>query len=190
VPEEEGHLIAQVEDTLTGVVRRIPLDMVILSVGMEPRADAEEVRRQFGISTSQGGFFLEKHPKLAPIATLTDGVFLAGACQGPKDIPDSVAQGQAAAGEALALIDKGFMELEPNTAYIVEELCSGCRTCIGLCPYNALESNEERKVAVLNEALCKGCGVCVASCPSGALHQHLFDDEQILEEIQGVLTHA
>jgi heterodisulfide reductase subunit A len=190
VPEEEGHLIAQVEDTLTGVVRRIPLDMVILSVGMEPRADAEEVRRQFGISTSQGGFFLEKHPKLAPIATLTDGIFLAGACQGPKDIPDSVAQGQAAAGEALALIDKGFMELEPNTAYIVEELCSGCRTCIGLCPYNALESNEERKVAVLNEALCKGCGVCVASCPSGALHQHLFDDEQILEEIQGVLTHA
>ncbi len=190
VPEEEGHLIAQVEDTLTGVVRRIPLDMVILSVGMEPRADADEVRRQFGISCSQGGFFLEKHPKLAPISTLTDGVFLAGACQGPKDIPDSVAQGQAAAGEALALIDKGFMELEPNTAYIIEEACSGCRTCIGLCPYSALDFEEEREVAVLNEALCKGCGVCVAACPSGALHQHLFDDEQIMEEIQGVLTHA
>jgi heterodisulfide reductase subunit A len=190
VPEEEGRLIAQVEDTLTGVVRRIPLDMVILSVGMEPRADTNEVGRQFGISCSQGGFFLEKHPKLAPISTLTDGVFLAGACQGPKDIPDSVAQGQAAAGEALSLIDKGFMELDPNTAYIVEELCSGCGTCIGLCPYNALEIDEERKVAVLSEALCKGCGVCVASCPAGALHQHLFEDEQILEEIQGVLTNA
>ena len=190
VPEEEGHLIAQVEDTLSGVVRRIPLDMVILSVGMEPRADADEVRRKFGISCSQGGFFLEKHPKLAPISTLTDGVYLAGACQGPKDIPDSVAQGQGAAGEALALIDKGYMELEPNTAYIVEEACSGCRTCIGLCPYNALAFNEESKVAVLNEALCKGCGVCVASCPSGAIHQHLFDDEQILEEIRGVLSYA
>jgi heterodisulfide reductase subunit A len=166
------------------------VDMVILSVGMEPRSDADEVRRQFGISCSQGGFFMEKHPKLAPISTLTDGIFLAGACQGPKDIPDSVAQGQAAAGEALSLVDRGFMELEPNTAYIVEEMCSGCRTCIGLCPYNALEFNEERKVAVLNEPLCKGCGVCVASCPSGALHQHLFDDDQILEEIVGVLSHA
>jgi heterodisulfide reductase subunit A len=82
------------------------------------------------------------------------------------------------------------MELEPNTAYVVDELCSGCRTCIGLCRYTALEFDEERKVAVLNEALCKGCGVCVASCPSGALHQHLFDDEQIFGEIEGLLADA
>jgi len=190
VPEEEGHLIAQVEDTLTGVVRRVPLDMVILAVGMEPRADAEEVRRQFGISSSQDGFFLEKHPKLAPISTMTDGVFLAGACQGPKDIPDSVAQGQAAAGETLALIDKGFMELEPNTAYIVEELCSGCKVCIGLCPYNAITFSEDRSVAEVSDVLCKGCGVCVAACPSGALHQHLFEDEQIFAEIEGLLADA
>jgi heterodisulfide reductase subunit A len=188
VPEEEGHLIAQVEDTLTGVVRRIPLDMVILAVGMEPRADADDVRRQFGISSGKDGFFLEKHPKLAPASTLTDGVFLAGACQGPKDIPDSVAQGQAAAGEALALIDKGFIELEPNTAYVADELCSGCRTCTGLCPFNALDFNEERNIAVLNEALCKGCGTCVAACPAGALQQHLFSDEQIFAEIEGLLA--
>ncbi|MDI6857425.1 MAG: CoB--CoM heterodisulfide reductase iron-sulfur subunit A family protein [Dehalococcoidia bacterium] len=188
VPEEEGHLVVQVEDTLIGVVRRIPLDMIILSVGMEPQADSADVRRLFGVSASADGFFLEKHPKLAPTSTLTDGVFVAGACQGPKDIPASVAQGQGAAAQALALIDGAFMELEPNTAYVTEELCSGCKTCIGLCPYNALEFNEERKVVVLNEPLCKGCGTCVAACPSGALQQHLFNDEQILEEIRGVLV--
>ncbi len=190
VPEEEGHLVIQAEDTLIGVVRRIPVDMVILSVAMEPQPDATEVRRKFGMSCSSEGFFLEKHPKLAPTATLTDGVFIAGVCQGPKDIPATVAQGQGAAAQALALIDSGSMELEPNTAYLTEELCSGCRTCIGLCPYNALEFNEERKVAVLNEPLCKGCGVCVAACPSGALQQHLYTDEQILEEIKGVLAYG
>jgi heterodisulfide reductase subunit A len=189
-PEEEGRLVVQAEDTLTGVVRRVPVDMVILAVAMEPQADSDEVRRRFSVSCSGDGWFLEKHPKLAPISTLTDGIYVAGACQGPKDIPATVAQGQAAAGEVLALIDKGFVELEPNTAYVDEERCSGCRTCIGLCPYNALSFSEEREVAVLNEALCKGCGVCVAACPSGALHQHLFDDEQIFEEIEGVLAHA
>ena len=188
VPEEEGHLVVQVKDTLIGVVRRIPLDMVIFFVGMEPQGDSADVRRLFGVSASADGFFLEKHPKLAPTSTLTDGVFVAGACQGPKDIPASVAQGQGAAAQALALIDGAFMELEPNTAYVIEELCSGCKTCIGLCPYNALEFNEERKVVVLNEPLCKGCGTCVAACPSGALQQHLFNDEQILEEIRGVLV--
>jgi heterodisulfide reductase subunit A2 len=190
VPEEEGRLVVTAEDTLNGVVRRVPVDMVILSVGMEPQADADEVRRKFSVSCSADGWFLEKHPKLAPISTVTDGIYLAGACQGPKDIPATVAQGQAAAGEVLALVDKGFVELEPNTAYIDEEACSGCRTCVALCPFNALSFSVERNIALLNEALCKGCGVCVAGCPSGALHQHLFDDEQILEEIQGVLAYA
>jgi len=190
VPEEDGHLVIQAEDTLIGVVRRIPVDMVILSIAMEPQADATEVRRKFGMSCSGDGFFLEKHPKLAPTATLTDGIFIAGACQGPKDIPASVAQGQGAAAQALSLIDSGSMELEPNTAFLTEELCSGCRTCVGLCPYNALAFDEERKVVALNEALCKGCGVCVAACPSGALQQHLYTDEQILEEIRGVLAYG
>jgi heterodisulfide reductase subunit A2 len=190
VPEEEGRLVVQAEDTLTGVVRRVPVDMVILSVGMEPQADSEEVSRLFGVSASKDGFFMERHPKLAPVSTLSDGVYLAGACQGPKDIPAAVAQGQAAAAEALALIDRGFVELEPNTAWIDEASCSGCRTCVGLCPYNALGFDDEREVALLNEALCKGCGVCVAGCPSGALHQHLFDDEEIFAEIEGVLAYA
>jgi CoB--CoM heterodisulfide reductase subunit A len=189
-PEEEGKLIIRVEDTLIGVVRRIPVDMVVLAVGLEPQPDADAVRRMFNISCSKEGFFLERHPKLAPVSTFTDGIFLAGACQGPKDIPDSVAQAGAAAAEAMALIDKGYVELEPNTAYIVEELCSGCKTCIGLCPYNAISFDEARGVAVINEALCKGCGTCVAACPSGAARQHLFEDAQILQEIEGVLAYV
>jgi heterodisulfide reductase subunit A len=185
--EEEGRLVIRVEDTLAGFVRRIPCDMVVLSVGLEPTPDAQDVRRMFNISCSTEGFFLERHPKLAPVNTFTDGIFLAGACQGPKDIPDTVAQAGAAAAEALALIDKGSIELEPNTAYVVEDKCSGCHTCIALCPYSAISYNEEKKVAQINEALCKGCGTCVAACPSSAIVQRLFEDAEILEEIEGVL---
>jgi heterodisulfide reductase subunit A len=171
-------------------VRRIPVDMVVLSVGLEPQPDADEVRRRFNISCSTEGWFLERHPKLAPVSTFTDGIFLAGACQGPKDIPDSVAQAGAAAAEALALIDRGFVELEPNTAYSQEELCSGCHTCLALCPYSAITFDKEKDAAVVNGALCKGCGTCVAACPSGALQQNLFTDEQIFEEIKGVLNYV
>lgn len=187
-PEEEGKLIIRVEDTLIGVVRRIPVDMVVLSVGLEPQPDADELRRMLNITCSSEGFYLERHPKLAPVNTFTDGVFIAGACQGPKDIPDTVAQAGAAAAEALSLIDTGKVTLEPNTAWIDEELCSGCHVCIGLCPYSAISFDEERKIAVVNEALCKGCGVCVAACPSGAAQQHLFKDEQVFAEIEGVLA--
>ena len=121
------------------------------------------------------------------MSTFTDGVFLAGACQGPKDIPDTVAQAGAAAAEALALIDRGSVELEPSTAFVDAAKCSGCRICIGLCPFCAIAFDAEAGVAVVNEVLCKGCGMCVAACPSGALQQHLFTDEQILAEIEGVL---
>jgi heterodisulfide reductase subunit A len=187
-PSEKGKLVIRVEDTLIGMVRRIPVDMVILSTGLEPRADADEIRRIFNISCSNEGFFLEKHPKLAPIATATDGIFLAGACQGPKDIPDTVAQAGAAAAEALALIDRGEVELEPNTAWISKETCSGCQTCVSMCPYGAISYKSEDKISVINEVLCKGCGTCVSACPSGAAQQHLYLDEQIFSEIQGILT--
>ena len=189
-PSEEGKLVIRVEDTLIGRVRRIPVDMVVLAVGLEARADAEAVRRQFNITCSTEGWFLERHPKLAPVNTFTDGIFLAGCCQGPKDIPDTVAQAGAAAAEALALIDAGHVDLEPNTAYVLEEECSGCKSCVPLCPYTAIAYNEEKKKAEINEVLCKGCGVCVASCPSGSIEQHLFQDEQIFAEIEGVLAHA
>jgi len=189
-PEEEGKLIIRAEDTLIGEVRRIPVDMVVLSVGLEAQPDADEVRRLFNISCSREGWFLERHPKLAPVSTFTEGVFLAGACQGPKDIPDSVAQAGAAAAEALALIDRGQVEMEPNTAYVTEELCAGCRTCSAICPYGAIVFDEEKDTASVNGALCKGCGTCVAACPSGALQQNLFTDEQIFREIKGVVSYV
>jgi heterodisulfide reductase subunit A2 len=187
-PEEEGKLVIRVEDTLAGFVRRIPVDMIVLAVGMEPHADAQEVRRLFNMSCGSEGWFLEKHPKLAPVSTFTDGIFIAGCCQGPKDIPDSIAQAGAAAAEAMVLIDKGYIEQEPNTAYILEDECSGCKSCIPLCPFTAIAFDTVKQTAHINQALCKGCGTCVASCPSGSIRQNLFEDEEIFSEIEGVLA--
>jgi heterodisulfide reductase subunit A len=189
VPEEEGKLVIRVEDTLAGFVRRIPVDMAILSVGLEPQADAQDVRRMLNISCSTEGFFMERHPKLAPVETFTDGIFLAGCCQSPKDIPDTVAQAGAASAGALALMDRGYIELEPNTAFILEDECSGCKSCISLCPFTAISLIEDKKKAEINEALCKGCGVCVASCPSGSINQNLFEDEAIFTEIEEMLAY-
>ncbi|MBZ5726117.1 MAG: CoB--CoM heterodisulfide reductase iron-sulfur subunit A family protein [Acidobacteriia bacterium] len=185
----DGRLIVQAEDTLLGMIRKIPVDMVVLATGLEPRADANDVRRLFNIGCSGDGFFLERHPKLAPVNTFADGIFLAGCCQGPKDIPDTVAQSGAAAAQALALIDAGVVELEPNTAHVLEDACSGCKTCLPLCPYSAISFVEEKK-ARINEVLCKGCGTCVAACPSGSIRQNLFEDEEIFEEIDGLLASA
>jgi heterodisulfide reductase subunit A len=186
-----GRVVVKAEDTLLGgVMRKIPMDMLVLAVGLEAHADAEEVRRMFNITCSGEGWFMERHPKLAPVNTFTDGIFLAGACQGPKDIPDTVAQAGAAAAEALALIDTGYVELEPNTAYVKEEECSGCKTCVPLCPYGAISFREDTKKAEINEVLCKGCGVCVAACPSGSIGQNLFEDDEIFQEIEGLLAHG
>jgi heterodisulfide reductase subunit A len=182
-----GRLVVQAEDTLTNKILKIPVDMVVLSVGLEPHPEAESLRRMFNLSCSSEGWFLERHPKLAPVNTFTDGIFLAGCCQGPKDIPDTVAQAGAAAAEAFSLIDKGHIEQEPNTAYILDD-CSGCKSCIPLCPYTAISFAEDTKKAIINEALCKGCGTCVASCPSGSIVQNLFEDEEIFSEIDGMLA--
>jgi heterodisulfide reductase subunit A len=187
-PEEEGKLVLLVDDTLQGESRRLPVDMVVLAVGMEAQADAEDVRRKFNLGCSAEGWFLERHPKLAPVDTFTDGIYVAGCCQGPKDIPDTVAQAGAAAAQALSLINRGYVEMEPNTAWIDDKLCSGCHVCVGMCPYTAIHFDAEKKVAVLNEALCKGCGTCVAACPSGAAQQNLFRDEQLFAEVEGVLA--
>jgi heterodisulfide reductase subunit A2 len=130
---------------------------------------------------------MEKHPKLDPVATTTDGVFIAGCCQSPKDIPDTVAQASAAAARVLSMISRGSVEVEAATAVVVEELCSGCKTCVGLCPYNAISFDDVKKQAAINEALCKGCGTCGAACPSGAIISRHFTTEQILAELEGVL---
>jgi heterodisulfide reductase subunit A len=192
VEPHNGRLAVVNRDVYTGELQQTLVDMVVLSTGMESNLDTPEVARTFGISLSPDGFFLEKHPKLGPVETATDGVFLAGACQGPKDIPDSVAQGGAAAAAALALIDAGSVTLEPFTSYVVAEKCGGCRTCEGLCPYSAISMVDfiGRQVAYINEALCKGCGACAAACPAGAAMQHGFTNEQVMAEIQGILEAA
>ena len=179
-------------DLFSGQFHEEIVDMVILSTGMEPQEDHKTVAKTFGISLSPDGFFLEKHPKLAPVETATDGVFLAGACQGPKDIPDSVAQGSAAAAAALALIDAGYVTMEPFTAYIDPETCSGCHTCVNLCPYGAIRAVNlnGRSFSEVNEVLCKGCGTCVAACPSGVAQQHGFTQEQLMAEIEGVIAYV
>jgi len=185
--KEEGRLVVSAEDTLLGSIVKVPVDMVILSVALEAQPDAEDVARLFNISRGADGFFLEKHPKLDPTATTTDGVFIVGCCQGPKDIPDTVAQASAAAARVLALISKGSVEIEAATAVIDEKLCSGCQVCRLVCPYTAISFDEERRVCQVNEALCKGCGACVGGCPSDAISLNHFTNEQILAEMEGAL---
>lgn len=187
-PEEEGKLTVLCENTLTGKQMRIPVDMAILSVALEARKTAPEIAKMFNISQGADGFFIEKHPKLDPVATPTDGIFVAGCCQGPKDIPDSVAQGSAAAARILSLIDKGKVEIEAIASHPDEDLCTGCKICIDLCPYSAIDFDEEKKISVVNEALCKGCGTCVAACPSGAMAARHFNNKQMMAEIEGILV--
>jgi heterodisulfide reductase subunit A len=188
LPGEEGKIIIQVEDTLIGRQRRIPVDMVLLSAGLEPRRDSNEVAHRFGISCSSNGFFIEKHPKLDPVATMTEGIYIAGCAQGPKDIPASVSQGAAAAARILGRIQSGELALDPVRASILESRCSGCRLCNNLCPFNAISFVDEREVSYINPALCQGCGTCVAACPSAAIVGTQFSNEQILAQLHGLLA--
>ncbi len=186
-PGEEGKLIVQVEDTIVGKQLRIPVDMVILSAAMEPRHDSKEVAKLFGISCSADGWYIERHPKLDPVATMTEGVYIAGVCQGPKDIPASVSQGAAAAARVLGLIGQKQISLEPVRASVNQARCSGCRICNNLCPFNAITFLEDRGVTEINPALCQGCGTCVAACPAGAITGSHFSNLQIMSQIEGIL---
>ncbi|MDK2955026.1 MAG: heterodisulfide reductase subunit [Desulfovibrionales bacterium] len=186
-PEEQGKLMVVCEDTLLGRNLRVPVDMVILCTAMEPRADAAEVARIFGISQGLDSFFLEEHPKLGPVSTATDGVFLAGTCQGPKDIPDAVSHASGAAAQAIALASKGETAISPTVSYIDPDICVGCKTCIGLCAYSAIEFDERRKISVVNQAMCKGCGSCAGHCPSGAAQVRHFTEREIFTELSGLL---
>jgi heterodisulfide reductase subunit A len=187
IPEEEGKLIVQVEDTLIGRQRRVPVDMVILSPAIEAHADSREVSQLFKMGCDFDGFFIERHPKLDPVATMTEGVFIAGACQGPKDVPASVAQGAAAAARVAGLINRGTVMMEPVRAHINEDECSGCRICNNMCPYNAITFHEDRGVSEVITALCQGCGTCVAACPSGVITGAHFTNNQVMSEIEGIL---
>jgi heterodisulfide reductase subunit A len=185
--QDEGTLLIRCEDTLIGRFREIPVDMVVLCNAIEPRQDTGHIARLFGLSRSPDGFFLERHPKLDPVATTTEGLFVAGCAQGPKDIPDSVAQASAAAARMLATISKGVVEIDPVRAEINEQYCSGCRICNALCPYKAIDYLEQKNVSQVNSTLCKGCGTCVAACPAGAITGYGFSDRQIQAELEGIL---
>jgi len=187
-PEEEGKLVVRCDDTLLGRVRRVPVDMVVLCPAIKATNDAAEVARLLGLCHSKDGFFAEKHPKLAPVSTAIDGVFIAGCCQSPKDIPDTVAQASGAAAQAMSLAARGSIEIEATTSVIDEDICTGCRICNDLCPYHAIEYVLDKKISKINEALCKGCGTCTAACPCGAISAKQFKDNQIMAEIEGVLS--
>ncbi len=187
-PAEQGKLIAIAEDTLLGEMIRVPVDMVVLCTAMEARKDANDVGRIFGVNTGEDGFFLEEHPKLGPLNTATDGVFLAGCCQKPMDIPDTVSQASGAAAKALSLATRGQVEVAPTISWIDPDVCIGCQVCIGLCPYTAIEFDNRRQVSVVNAALCKGCGSCSGFCPSGAARSRHFKSQQIFAEIDGIMA--
>lgn len=183
----DGSLMIRCEDTLIGKFREIPVDMVVLCNAIEPRHDIESVRRLFSISKSPDGFFLERHPKLDPTSTMSDGIYIAGCAQGPKDIPDTVAQASSAAARILSVISKGEVEIDPVRAFIDEKYCAGCRICNNLCPYSAIDFIDEKKISQVNDVLCKGCGTCVAACPASAITGKGFSDAQIFAELEGLL---
>ena len=173
---------------ISGNKKGLSPDMVILCPAIIPGKDTSRLSDLLLISRGKDGFFTEGHAKLAPVSTNIEGVFIAGCAQGPKDIQNSVAQGAAAAGQALSILVPGRkLELDVITAEIDEKFCAECMICVGLCPYRAIMIDKEKKVAVVNTVLCKGCGTCVAACPSGSAKSRHFTTEQIFAEIEEVL---
>ncbi|NLD81568.1 MAG: CoB--CoM heterodisulfide reductase iron-sulfur subunit A family protein [Smithella sp.] len=185
--DEPGRLVVEAEDTITGKFIKLPVDMVVLSPAMIPRSDARDIARLFNLSTDKQGFFMERHPKLAPLSTMSEGIFIAGVCQSPKDIPDTVAQANGAAAEALTIVVKDKMELEATTAMVSPASCCACQNCVRVCPYGAPFFNEQKGVSEINEALCKGCGLCASVCPTGAIIARHFTNDQVLAEMEGLM---
>jgi len=176
------NIIIRSEDTLLQQPIEVEVELFVLSTGIEPRADSDSITSLLRIQKSADGFFLEAHPKLRPVDTLTEGIFIAGVAQGPKDIPDSVAQAKAAASSAIALMAKGEVEIEPFFAFVHADRCVGCGMCIENCAYGAIEFVEDRrfgKIASINNALCKGCGACSGNCRSSAIDIIGFSSEQL-----------
>ena len=165
--------------------------MVVLATAMIAQPDASTLAQTVGIPYDKHGFFNEAHPKLRPIESTTGGVFLAGACQSPKDIPESVAMASAAAAKAMVLFGSDKLEREPVVAKVSADLCAGCFLCKKVCPYGAVEVREVKtrdgvvikEIAYVNEGLCQGCGTCTASCPSKSVELAGFNNEEIFAQI-------
>jgi len=189
-------LVVKGEDTLAGVPVEVEADLVVLATAMIPAAGSGELAKLVGVSTDKDGWFQEAHPKLRPVETFTAGVFLAGACQGPKDIPDTVSQASAAAVKVTSLFSKTEMATDPQVASVNPAICSGCGLCVPVCPFKAIElvpiqekvhgQVRERLVASVNEGLCQGCGNCNVACRSSAINVKGFTDEQILMEVDAL----
>jgi len=189
-------LVLKSEDSLLGRPVEVEADMVVLATAMVPAAGSDELARTVGFSMDKDGFYQEAHPKLQPVETFAAGVFLAGTCQGPKDIPDTVAQASAAAAKVMGLLSKTELATEPMVSEVDINKCSGCGLCVPICPYNAitLEEIQERghhgpimrNIAVINSSLCQGCGACVPACRTAALNTKGFTDDQLVAEVDAL----
>ncbi len=181
------NIIIRSEDTLLTRPIQLEADMVVLSVGLVPRKDVQSMASVLNISQSADGFYLEAHPNLAPCDTTLQGIFLSGTAQGPKDIPDAVAQGKGAAAGALSLMQRGVVEIEPYIPEVDVQLCSACKLCVEACPYQAIEISKDTGKATVTEVLCHGCGICNAECPTGAIQLRSFKDIQLLAQLEALM---
>ncbi len=188
VIQQDGRLVVWGADTLTGRSMRMGADLVVLMMAAVPSEGSEELARLLRVASDESGFFSEAHPKLRPVESLTAGIYLAGACQFPKDIPETVAQASATAAKVLGLFCHDQMTQEPTVAYVVEDLCSGCGACVEICPYEARELHPVRAVATVNAALCQNCGACVVACPNKASRIHNWTPEQLLAMADAALS--
>ena len=191
---QDGKLVCLGEDTLSSELVRVDADLVVLETAMVPSRDADLLATAVNTQRGPEGFFQEAHPKLRPVETNTGGVYLAGVAQGPKDIPDTVAQAGAAASKVIGLLSKGSIESNPMLAHVDLAHCSGCAACVDICPYGALSLVEAtlrensrkvtRMVASVNEGLCQGCGACTVACRPGAMDLFGFSDEGVMQEVK------
>ncbi len=179
-------VVVRAEDTLLGEPVEVEADLVVLAVGMTARTDSENIAGLLKLPRSADGFLLEAHPKLRPVDTAVAGVFLAGCCQGPKDIAESVAQARAASATAMTLLMRGQVQVEAATSFVDEELCAGCGQCAQVCSFSALSLHPVRGVMTVNPVLCQGCGSCAVTCPSGAINVHHFTMEQFMAQIEAL----
>jgi len=178
-----------VENTASGAIEYVDLDMLVLALGVKPSKSTRRLQEMLGLQLTPDGFFLEAHPKLQPVDAATRGVFYAGCAEAPKDIKDSVTQGSAAAARAIRLMHKGEITTEPITSEIIEELCKCCGKCAEVCPYNAITVDVKKKIpASVNAAACAGCGTCAAECPFDAIIMNHFTDDQINNQVDELLA--